>query len=206
MNEIVAVIAALVGSSGVASILAGGTQFRRTHRLRSQLIELDESKQLVVPESREHSALQASVATVALELSAYIMIKNDSRRLVLLGIMLTASVGTYFITAGLTGPGLLGPWVFFPFGAPQDTVMTYSGLIIFMTGYIALFLYLYLRLTARKRQRFITRILDEPEGAHPEAIVRWSHHENHHRPQRSERSADEAAVISDMQDAEIVRG
>jgi hypothetical protein len=62
VNEIVAVIAALVGSSGVASILAGGTQFRRTHRLRSQLIELDESKQLVVPESREHSALQASVA------------------------------------------------------------------------------------------------------------------------------------------------
>lgn len=178
LNEIAALIAALVGSSGVASILAGGTQFRRTQKLRTQLKELDEAKQLVTPESREHVALQASVATIALELAAYVLIKHDSRRLVLFGISLTSAVGAYLLTVGLTGPGSSDVWFY---QAPQDSVMSLAGLIIFLTGYVALLVYLYLGITARRRERFMSRLLfQNSESPDAETILRRAHHLNYH--------------------------
>lgn len=178
VNEVAALIAALVGSSGVASIVAGGTQFRRTHRLRAQLKELDEAKHLVTPESTEHAALQASVGTIALELAASVLIKHDSRRLVLFGISLTSAVGAYLLTAGIIGPGPSDVWFF---QAPKDSVMSLAGLIIFLTGYVALLVYLYLGITARRRERFISRLLFQgSETSDSDAILRRAHHLNYH--------------------------
>jgi hypothetical protein len=146
-----------------------------------QLKEVDESKHLVTPESKEHYALQAAAATLALEIAAHVLIKHDSRRLVLLGIIATSAVGAYLLTAGVTGPGSFEAWFFAPFGAPQDLVMAIAGLIIFMTGYTALFIYVYLGITARQRQRFIWRLLKRPDQADPNSILRLSHHLNYHQ-------------------------
>lgn len=206
MNEFVAVITALVGTSGVASILAGGTQFRRTHRLRAQLKELDESKQLVAPESKEHYALQAAVATLALELAAYVLIKRDSRRLVLVGIIATSAVGAYLLTAGVTGPGSFEAWFFAPLGAPQDLVMAIAGLIIFMSGYTAIFIYVYLGITARQRQRFIWRLLKNPDQSDTDSILRLSHHLNYHQRQLLKALRVKAKTNDDNESAVAAQG
>jgi hypothetical protein len=187
VNEIIAVIAALAGTSGVASILAGGTQFRRTHRLQAQLKELDAVKQLVVPESQECRALEASVAALALELSAYVLIKHDARRIVLLGIVLIAFVGTYLVFAGYLGPGSMGDLLMYPFGQPEDPAITIAGLVIFMTGYIAIFIYVYLAFTAKRRRHFTARISKPGTKIDSDTILRLSQHLNYHRPKPAKR-------------------
>lgn len=172
----------------MASIIAGGTQFRRTHRLHSQLKELEEAKHLVAPESRERSALEASVATVALELSAHILIKRDTRKLVLVGVVLTAFVGSFLIFTGYMGSASLGDLLFFPLGAPADSnaaiPLIVSGMVIFLTGYVALFLYAYVRITASRRRRLISRLMTAPDTVESHTVLLISHHLNHHAPVR----------------------
>lgn len=180
MNELVAVIAAIVGSSGLASILAGATQFRRTHRLQAQLKELDAAKNLVQEASRERAALEASMATVALELAAYILIRGDVRRLVLLGL-----VGTSFIGAVLIVFGSLPHDPLKAFGFREGDVnmpLVVAGIVVLMSGYIALYVYVYLRLTAGQRSKLIHGLLSEPEGLTPAEVLRVSREMTDYRP------------------------
>lgn len=160
--------------------------------MQSQLKELDGARRLVSPESREYGALQASVATLALQLSAYVLIKRDTRRLVLTGIVVTAFVGTYLVFRGYLGPGDVDYFLFFPFGGPHtekavDISLITAGLITFFTGYVAAFIYLYLRLTERRRQRFILRLMQEPATVDSDTILKISHHWNHHVPSKRAR-------------------
>lgn len=164
LNEFVAVIAAILGSSGVASILAGGTQFRRTHRLQSQLKELDAAKQLVPPGSIESSALEASVATVALELAAHILIRGDARRLVLMGCVSTSLIGALLAVSGTMPSTTAGAWfVFFPFPSPEgaNVPLVMLGTLIVLAGYVALFIYVYLRISARGRSRLVSKLIKD---------------------------------------------
>lgn len=165
MNEVVAVIAAILGSSGVASILAGGTQFRRTHRLQAQLKELHAARQLVPPESIECRALEASVATIALELAAHVLVRGDARRLVLMGCMGTSFIGALLAVAGAMPPETASAaWVFFPFPVSEGANATFVwlGFLIVVAGYVALYIYVYLRLSARKRARLVSQLMQDP--------------------------------------------
>lgn len=163
MNEIVAVIAALVGSSGVASILAGGTQFRRTHKLQLQIKELDASKKLFADQPRERTALEAAAATVALDLAAHILIKSDTRRLVLLGFVGSSASGFAMIAFGYM-PSRSADFLLFPLPVRSSVniPLITAGFGVLFAGYIASFIYLYLRLSRRRRERFIARVLQEP--------------------------------------------
>lgn len=166
MNELVAVLAALVGSSGIASILAGGTQFRRTHKLQPQIQELDASKKLLSDQPRERAALEAATATVALELAAHVLIKADTRRSVLLGLGGSSFIGAAMAAFGYLPPDAADDLLLFPFPAPKEgnVALIDSGVAVLFSGYIALFLYVYLRLSRRRRDRLIRSLLAEPEA------------------------------------------
>lgn len=173
MNELVAVIAALVGSSGIASILAGGTQFRRTHKLQAQIIELDAAKKLLSDQPRERAALEAATATIALELAAHVLIKADTRRLVLLGLGGTSFIGAAMVAFGYLPPYAVGDFFFFPLPAPKEgnVALVVSGIAILLSGYVALFLYVYLRLSRRRRDRLIRSLLAEPDAHAADSAV-----------------------------------
>ena len=172
MNELVAVIAALVGSSGIASILAGGTQFRRTHKLQAQIKELDASRKFLADQPRERTALEAAAATVALDLAAQVLIKSDTRQLVLLGFVGSSLSGFAMIGFGYM-PSHSADFLLFPLPVPSSVnfPLITAGMAVLFAGYIAFFIYVYLRLSRRRRERFITRVLQEPDVLGYSAIL-----------------------------------
>ncbi|MDD1477069.1 hypothetical protein [Arthrobacter sp. H16F315] len=176
MNEVVAIIAAIVGSSGLASILAGGTQFRRTTRLHAQIKELDAAKNLLPDETRERAALEASTATVALELAAYVLVKADTRRLILLGLVGTSFIGANLMVFGYLPENSVTSLVLFPLPVPADANMPLiiTGIVVLMSGYVAFYVYIYLRITARRRAKLIRRLLREPAAISSVQVLRVS--------------------------------
>lgn len=168
VNELVAIIAALVGSSGIASILAGGTQFRRTHRLQAQIKELDASKKLLEGQPRERAALEAAAATVALELAAQILIKADNSRLVAGGFAMSSMMGFLMIIFGYMPPDTASGFLLFPLPRLSEGAnfpLAAAGVAVLFAGYIAFFIYVYLRLSRRRREHLIARLLSEPDSS-----------------------------------------
>ena len=176
MNEVVAVIAALAGTSGLASIIAGGSQFRRTHRLQSQLKEIDAATKLVTPGSREAGALNAALASSAMELSAYILIKHDVRRLIALGLALLLVSGValiFFGTVGAAGFDSASPLFGSVFTTRVDTAMVAAGGITIGAAYVSIYVYAYLRITARSRQSFIDKLCQQGnDGLDSEMVLK----------------------------------
>ena len=164
MNELVALIAAVVGSSGIASVVASGTQYRRTHRLHTQLKELDASCKLVEPGTVEAIALAASRANVALELASYIFIKRNSRLLTALWMSFALTLAAAFIQNALEATPLVPLPIPQGEGAIPRIVMLLVGLILILIVQVWLMVATILGYTAHKRRRFIKELLREPKA------------------------------------------
>ncbi|CAN7242274.1 hypothetical protein LJR078_001039 [Arthrobacter sp. LjRoot78] len=161
MNELVTLIAALIGSSGIASVIASGTQFRRTHRLHGQLKELDAACKLMEPLTVEALALGAARASVALELTAHVLIKRSSRLLTLFWIFFALAVAAGFILSAAGARPLT------PLPDPKEEggiariVILLSGLVIILVVQVWLMVATILGYTAHRRRRLIRDLVAE---------------------------------------------
>lgn len=111
LNELLALVAVLIGTGGLASLLSGVASLQRTRRLQKRLRELHKASQFFEPTRQEATALEAAKALTALDLAASVLIKSRALGRLTFGITVLAVVGVYSVWIGLGGysPLVLAP-------------------------------------------------------------------------------------------------
>ena len=175
MNEIIALIAAVLGSSGIASLVTNGALFRRTHRLQRQIAELNDTYKLMDENSMESTALKAARTHLCLELTAQVMIRGRTwivSLLYFMGLLVLLTMGFAIIeTAQIKGP--VRPRLD---GAEISLEMAAFNLvgsvIIVIAGTLVQIAVLWLT-AAKWRRSLVSRLLHQEEGTTPGDILQW---------------------------------
>lgn len=153
MTDFGPLVAAVLGSTGIASLLSGISQLKRAKRLQGLLKELDLAVTTVPTDSRECIALKAAKEQVALDLASDVLIKRDARILILVGFALGVASGLFIVYMGM---GVIqSDFLEAMTGKGGNSTLFLAGVIVIAVFYIAVLMFLYSRQLQQRRQRFV---------------------------------------------------
>lgn len=101
-ESIAILIASVLGSTGLASLIGSGAGFTRTARLRSAVAATKSSLDGLDSESSAYRATQASITVMSLELASYALVRVPmrSRAIIFIGSILFLFAILFIVTAG----------------------------------------------------------------------------------------------------------
>lgn len=160
MNEIVALIGVLIGTSGLASMLSGVASLHRTRRLQGKLRVLHDSSELVEPIGQVALALEAAKSLTALDLAASVLMKSRVLGRITFGVTVLALMGGYFIWVGIGG---FSPFLL-PSSSYQDAPLVALGTTVLAVAEIFWLVRIYVASDSHARELLIRKLRSTPEA------------------------------------------